>query len=67
MMEWEHHCKEMPEEIDSICKLDFSNTSAMSFEEYRKGVLSTSFVLYGLKYCPYCGVKLGDTNEANSI
>lgn len=62
-MEWEHYCKEMPEEINGIYKLDFSLTSQMSFEIYRKGVLSSSLVLYDLKYCPYCGLKLGEEEE----
>lgn len=60
MREWEHRCDQMPDELNAFCKLEWDDKSLIHFRSYRKGVVFTEVTLYGFKYCPYCGIKLGE-------
>lgn len=56
--EFLHECDEMPEELDSICRIKGSRSSQATYAKYISGVGTFSTTLYDWKFCPYCGEKL---------
>ena len=49
-----HECDAMPDGV-SFCKIDGSATSQFTIDQYMRGVVLHTTVLYGFRYCPYCG------------
>ena len=52
--EFEHECDRMPEGV-RFCKINGGTRSQFSVEKYVHGIALHSTVLYGFRYCPYCG------------
>lgn len=52
--EFDHECDAMPDGV-SFCKINGGTTSQFTVEQYKSVVVLHTTVLYGFRYCPYCG------------
>lgn len=52
--EFQHKCKAMPNNV-SFAKINGSRDSQFTFEKTVVGTGLFSTILYGFRYCPYCG------------
>ena len=52
--EFEHECDAMPDGV-RFCKMNGSSSSQFTVDQYQSRVGLQSTVLYGFRYCPYCG------------
>lgn len=60
--EFEHECDAMPDCV-KFCKLNGSASSQFEVRRYKQHESLQTTVLYGFKYCPYCGEKLDGDAE----
>ena len=51
---FDHECDQMPDGI-TFCKLKMSDESQFTVERYDSRTVLQTTVLYGFRYCPYCG------------
>ena len=57
--EFEHECELMPIGV-RFCKIKGADSSQFAVNDSTHGLCMHHTVLYGFRYCPYCGEKLGD-------
>lgn len=51
---FDHRCDAMPDEV-SFLQLSWSSRSQFTVETSEPGTVKQRTVLYGFRYCPYCG------------
>ena len=57
--DFNHRCEAMPDSI-SFCKINGSEVSQFTAEKYESYAVLHNTVLYGFRFCPYCGKSCDD-------